>query len=76
MHRIQAWDKESCSKEPIFEAYNVSNQCVNLRDGNSVYFDCTTAHLPPLFELNAAKQFANSGKAIHLICLLIMWLVL
>ena len=76
MHRVQAWDKKTCSEEPMFESYNVSNQCINLRDGHSVYYDCSNAHLPPLFELNAALRFVSSGKIMWFVYWLIMWLAL
>ncbi len=34
--------------------------CINLRDGNSLYYDCNTAHIP--IALNAAQRAQGPGS--------------
>ena len=58
MHHVKVWKEGTCSDAPFFEELNVSNTCINLRDGHSVYYDCSTAHLPS--ELSAGVRSETS----------------
>lgn len=71
MHHVKAWNEKKCSETPFFEELNVSNKCINLRDGHSVYYDCSNAHLPS--ELNTGVR---AQMSLALLTLLFMYLML
>jgi hypothetical protein len=78
-HSVKAWSNEMCDSDvqPFYQDSGDSDVCINTRDGNSIYYDCSkSAETPTDMSLSTGTHIMESTTftIVLILCILAVWL--